>query len=91
MARVIFLAMSNPLSQRPITFIVDSISAGAIVGTIMGYLPAIAALAAVIWYVIQIYESKTIQKMLRLKRLRSRVKRTAYRNAIIGDHDAKDR
>lgn len=33
----------------------------AIVGSFAGLFPAIAALAAVIWYVINIYESRTVQ------------------------------
>ena len=35
---------------------VDAISAIAIAGTIIGYLPAITALAGLIWYGMQIYD-----------------------------------
>lgn len=37
-------------------------SLGAIFATIAGWLPSIAALVAVLWYVLQIYESKTVQR-----------------------------
>ncbi len=65
------------------TYTADGISAAAIVATFMGYLPAFAALAAIIWYAVQIYESKTIQRWVRLRRLRDRVKRRALRGAVV--------
>jgi len=37
------------------------ISLGAVVGFFIGLLPALAALGAVIWYVIAIYETRTVQ------------------------------
>ena len=37
-------------------------SIGAILGTLFGYLPYIAAVVAVIWYLLQIWESQTVQK-----------------------------
>ena len=36
-------------------------SAGAIVGTIRGELPEVAAVVALAWYLIQLWESKTVQ------------------------------
>jgi hypothetical protein len=50
----------------------DTISAGAIVASFLGWLPPIAAIAAILWYVIQIYESRTFQKWVRLQRRRRR-------------------
>lgn len=35
---------------------------GVILTTLLGYAPAFAAMIAIIWYLIQIYESKTIQR-----------------------------
>lgn len=46
------------------------VSVGAIVGTFMGWAPAIAALVALLWYCIQIYESATAQRWLMSRRLR---------------------
>ncbi len=58
------------MNNRAVNYGVDGVAAGAILGSIMGYLPAIAALAAIVWYSVQIYESKTVQKYVRLRRIR---------------------
>lgn len=45
------------MSQHPHLGVVgDVISGAAVIGTLAGYLPYIAALGAVIWYAIQIYD-----------------------------------
>lgn len=44
------------------------VSLGAIVGVVAGLLPALAALGAVIWYGIAIYETKTVQNWLHRNR-----------------------
>jgi len=44
---------------------VDAVSIITVVGTLAGILPAIAALFTIVWTGIRIYESKTIQDMLR--------------------------
>ena len=46
------------------------ISTAAIIGSLAGLVPAIAALAAFFWYVIQVYESKPVQKWIHTRRLR---------------------
>ena len=43
----------------------DVISVGAILGSLAGWLPPLAALAAIIWYSIEIYESATVQKIVK--------------------------
>lgn len=54
-------------------FGVDLIAAGAMLGTLLGSLPPLAAGFAMIWYGIQIYESETVQNWLRRQKvLRSR-------------------
>ncbi len=45
-------------------------SASAIIGVFAGWLPAIAALVAAVWYLIQIYESATIQRWVAGRRIR---------------------
>jgi hypothetical protein len=40
----------------------DGVSLGLIVGAMGGWLPTVAALLAVIWWLIRIYETKTVQK-----------------------------
>ena len=43
----------------------DILSIGTVVGTIAGMLPAIAALFTIIWTSIRIYETETVQNLLR--------------------------
>lgn len=62
----------------------DVVAGGAIVSTLLGYLPAAAAILGVVWYAIQIWESKTVQewrarrtkrhKELKIIRLRAKQK-----------------
>lgn len=44
--------------------VVDGLAAGAMLGTLMGYFPAIAALFTIIWTGIHIYETATVQSIL---------------------------
>lgn len=53
----------------------DIISGAAIAGAMMQWLPPFAALGGVIWYAIQIWESKTVQKWVRVHRIRYRLRR----------------
>jgi hypothetical protein len=41
--------------------VADIISLGAIAGTLMHFLPPIAAVLAIIWYCLEIYESETVK------------------------------
>ncbi len=59
---------SDPLAHKMILVALDSMSAMAIVATLLGLLPSIAALAGIIWYGIQIYESKTVQAWVNRKK-----------------------
>ena len=45
-----------------------SLSGAAILGTLAGWFPPIAAFVAFIWYSIQIYESKTVQDWFHARR-----------------------
>lgn len=54
---------------RTLTVLADVISAGAIVGAFMKELPEWAAGAAFLWYIVQVWESHTVQKWWRLHRL----------------------
>jgi hypothetical protein len=44
--------------------IIDGASIATAVGTMMQLLPAIAAVFTIVWTVIRIYETKTMQKLL---------------------------
>lgn len=48
-------------NARPL---VDVLSLSTVVATIVGWLPALAALLSIIWTTIRIYETKTVQKLL---------------------------
>lgn len=50
----------------PDTVVGDTLSAFAVVGSLMGWLPDIAALAAIIWYSIQIYD-RVIMKRKKMR------------------------
>lgn len=53
------------MNDSPIvSWIGNSVSVGLIVSSIIGWLPAIASSIAVVWYLVQLYESKTIQRWL---------------------------
>jgi hypothetical protein len=43
---------------------VDVASIGTVLATLAGWFPAIAALASVVWTLIRIYETKTVQSAL---------------------------
>jgi hypothetical protein len=48
----------------------NAFSIGAIAATFMGWVPGVAALVALIWYSIQIFESATVQRWLANRRAR---------------------
>lgn len=56
---------------------IDLISAGTIIATIIGYLPIIAAAVALIWYCIQIWESRTVQHWWTNRQMIKKAKRIA--------------
>jgi hypothetical protein len=55
---------------NPLAWAGNIVSLGAIVGTFMGWLPAVAAVVAFTWYSIQIWESHTVQNWLHTRRER---------------------
>lgn len=63
--------------SRAFNLSVDLMSASAIVATFAGLLPPLAGLAGLIWYLVQIWESKTVQKRVRLWKAKARAKRLA--------------
>lgn len=47
--------------------VLDSVSIVTVVGTLADILPAIAALFTIVWTAVRIYETETVQKLLRKK------------------------
>ena len=43
----------------------DALSIGTVIATLAGWLPALAALATLVWTGIRIYETKTVQRFLK--------------------------
>jgi len=56
------------MNQDTVKHFGDALSIGTVVGTIAGYLPAIAALVTIIWTGIRIWETKTVQSWLKRRR-----------------------
>lgn len=62
---------SDHVSGRTLFLVAGDVSAiGVITVTLISILPPIAAVLAIIWYIVQIYESRTIQNKLRSIKLR---------------------
>jgi len=50
--------------SEPAKHVVDALSILTVLGTLVEILPAIAALLSIIWSLLRIYESKTVQRWL---------------------------
>jgi hypothetical protein len=50
--------------SEPVKYVVDALSIMTVLGTLVNILPAIAAILSIVWSVIRIYESKTVQKWI---------------------------
>jgi chromate transport protein ChrA len=44
--------------------VIDALSIGGILATLAGWLPAIAAILSIVWTLIRIYETRTVQRWL---------------------------
>jgi hypothetical protein len=51
--------------SEPAKHVVDALSILTVLGTLVEFLPAIAALLSIVWSLLRIYESKTVQGWLR--------------------------
>lgn len=58
--------MSSPATE-PVKLAGDVLSVTTVVGTLAGLLPSIAAIFTIVWTSIRIYETDTVQKLLRRK------------------------
>jgi len=52
----------------------DALSVATVASTLMGWLPAFAALATIIWTCIRIYETKTVQDWLKKRKAKKDTK-----------------
>lgn len=59
--------MSDAQTTETAKAVGDVLSIGTVVGTLAGILPSIAAIFTIVWTSIRIYETKTVQRLLRRK------------------------
>ena len=52
------------MNSEQIKHVADVCSVGALLATLAGWLPSVAALVTIIWTAIRIYESRTVQRLL---------------------------
>lgn len=52
------------LSMEDHKHVIDAISIGGIMATLVGWLPSIAAILSIVWTLIRIFETKTVQRWL---------------------------
>lgn len=57
----------NDINEHTKHFI-DGASIATVMGTLMNWLPAVAALFSIVWTTIRIYETKTVQSWLKSKK-----------------------
>lgn len=62
----------NSMIHNLIFWLGNTTSLGVIITTILGWVPAVAATIAIVWYMVQLYESKTIQRLIE-NRLRKKL------------------
>lgn len=72
--------MNSPLETAAATL--NAASAAAVVASIAGVIPPLAALFAAVWYLVQIVESRTVQKYLEARRVRLSSARLAKLKAM---------
>lgn len=70
----------SPLSG--VAWVMHILSFFAIGGSLFGIIPAVAAILAIVWYLIEIFESPTLQKFIRSRRLRKLVRLRAKAVAL---------
>ena len=57
--------MVNSETQETAKHVVDALSIGTVVATLAGILPSIAAIFTIVWTAIRIYETETVQKLMK--------------------------
>lgn len=60
--------MNDHQTVENIKHAADAVAVGTVIGTIAGWLPAVAALFTIIWTGIRIFESETVQRLLKRRK-----------------------
>ena len=50
--------------SEPVKHTIDGLSVLTVLGTLVNFLPAVAAVLSIVWSILRIYESKTVQGWL---------------------------
>lgn len=58
------MASTSDHASEGAKYVVDVISAGTVIGALVGMLPSIAALFTIVWTGIRIYETETVRKLM---------------------------
>lgn len=81
------LATNPPVQHDMVWYVLATlthvISMGAIVGALTGMLPVLSAVGALVWYILQIWETKTVQSLWtkhKARKTRSRRRTTRGRS-----------
>lgn len=67
----------------------DAGAAGAIIASMLGWLPPVAAVLAILWYLLQFWESRTLQSFMQ-KRTQRRIVRLTAKLAALQLHATAD-
>jgi chromate transport protein ChrA len=51
------------MNDHPIKVALDTASVGALIATLAGWLPSVAALFTIIWTAVRIWETETVRKL----------------------------
>jgi Na+(H+)/acetate symporter ActP len=65
------------LTQYPVNKAVDAVAAASILGTVVGWLPAIASAISAIYFAVQIYESHTFTHWNDVRKARKKARKIA--------------
>lgn len=75
------------LTQFPINKAVDAVAVGSILGTMAGWLPAIAAAISAVYFGLQIYESRTFTRWNEGRKARKKARQVARLKAKLAQVD----
>ena len=54
----------TPQQTEQVKHVGDALAVGTTIGAVIGWLPALAAVVTIIWTLIRIYETETVQKLI---------------------------
>ena len=58
----------NEQNQETLKYALDGASLLTVIGTLVEFLPAVSAILSIVWVVIRIWETETVQKLVNRKK-----------------------